>query len=96
MLDGDVRDKTLGCFLQRLRDGAVSEEEKKDWLELIFANREQCLRLMKNNAVFYRLATERGWIAPSEIDDIIESTDSLECRALLLDYKNNTVLLKDQ
>ena len=64
-----------------------SEAYKQAWNTYITENTSECFKTMKNNADFYRLATENNWLSPGGIDEIIEFTDSLECRVMLLEYK---------
>ena len=81
--------KTLGCFLNRYISDSATEEETQGWFDFIVKNAASCFKVMINNADFYRLAIENEWLTCGDIDEILSFTDSIECRAMLMDYKKN-------
>ena len=42
---------------------------------------------MKDSIDFYSFALENGWLSDADIDAVLEFTESLECRAMLLKQK---------
>ena len=59
------------------------------YITYITENTSECFKIMKNNADFYRSAIENNCLSPDDIDEIIELTDSLECRVMLLEYRRS-------
>ena len=86
-LSRDIAQNTVARFIARLYGGMVEEEEKPLWFEFIKNHLTVTFEIAKNVLFFYRLAIEQGWITPDNVDGILEMTDSVECRALLLAYR---------
>ena len=81
--------RSLGYFLNRYISDSVTEEETQGWFDFIKNNATACLKTIKNNVSLYRLAIENEWLTCEDIDEILPFTDSIECRAMLMDYKKN-------
>ena len=81
------RNKTVGAFLSRLKAGAVTEKEKNGWFEFISHNLMRCFSVMRDDVAFYTLALEQDWVTPDNIDEIMELSRSVECRAMVLERK---------
>ena len=87
LLDEHYRNKTVGAFLSRLKAGAVTEKEKNGWFEFISHNLMRCFSVMRDDVAFYTLALEQDWGTPDNIDEIMELSRSVECRAMVLERK---------
>ena len=87
LIGGEVEARTIGCFYDRLRNGGVDEEEKRNWFSFISEFPPESLKMMKNRVDFCRSAIENGWVTSENVDEIIEITENLECRATLIEYK---------
>ena len=64
-----------------------SEAYKQAWNTYITENTSECFTIMKDDADFYAEVTETLILTSDDVDDILDLTDSLECRAILLEYK---------
>ena len=62
---------------------------KQAWNTYITENTSKCFKIMKDDADFYAKVTENLTLTSDNVDDILDLTDSLECRAMLLEYKRN-------
>ena len=89
-LEDYLRERTLGCFWDRVTTDTATEDEKTDWFDVIAKNARDCLGVMRNDVGFYRFVTEKGWVKPDDIDELISFNGSVECRAMLLEYKMKT------
>ena len=85
--DDDLKQKTLSRFLVALTSNTATEQEKQDWFAFISENSAITLKTLKDNPTLYSLVTENRWLPLESVDEILASTESLECRALLLEYK---------
>ena len=87
ILDDKLIEKTVFEFPRRFNDGLLSEEEKHVWFEVIEEHAERCFGLMKDDPQFLYIALSHCSIGTETVEKLIENTESIECRALLLDYK---------
>ena len=86
-LDDGFKDKSVFHFPRRFNDGLLSEEEKRVWFEAIEEHAERCFGLMKDDPQFLYIALSHCRIGMETVEKLIESTESIECRALLFAYK---------
>ena len=82
------KDKTVSSFFRKLNAGEATGKETDDWFDFISENRTPTVRIMKDNPVFCRIAIEKGWLNADNIDEILELTASIECRAMMIECKN--------
>ena len=66
-----------------------SEAYKQAWITYITENTSESFKIMKDDVDFYAEVTENLTLTPDDVDDILDLTDSIECRAMLLEYKRN-------
>ena len=81
------RGSGLPRFLRRYSAGNTSLKEVEDWISLISYDTFDCFKTMKDDTVFYKFALDNRLSLGKATDDIIMLSDSLECRAMLLEYK---------
>ena len=85
--ENEVKKTSINDFWESLKDGAVEETEIDDWFSFIAENARVSFEVMKDRIDFYSFGLERGWLSSADIDAVLEFTESLECRAMLLERK---------
>ena len=86
-LDDAVREKTFERFLRRFTDGSATLDERTRWAEFISRNAAAVFWMFKDDCEFYRYAARECAIIKDDIDKILGFTDSIECRAILIELK---------
>ena len=86
-LDDAVREKTFERFLQRFLNGHANSNERTRWAEFISRNAVAVFWMFKDDCGFYRYASCECAIIKDDIDKILGFTESLECRAILIELK---------
>ena len=79
----------LHGFLESFFGGTASEERVDGWKEYIKGNLKRCVSLLRDNAEFYRFVSDNILLSAEEIEQLLENTESLECRAMLLKKRMN-------
>ena len=74
-------------FMEDFYSGTALESRIEDWKLCIEGYLERFIYLMRDDAVFYRFVLEHGWLSDREIEAVLEMTESLGCRAMLLERK---------
>ena len=87
--DKELKKNTIGYFWNHLLSNTASDVEKQNWFSAIEKQPIQCFNVYKDTPEFYRTVTENVPLSPETVDEILEITKSLECRAILLVYKRN-------
>ena len=64
-----------------------SEAYKQAWITYITENTFECFKIMKDDVDFYAEVTENRLLTEAKTESILEFTESIECRAILLEYK---------
>ena len=79
--------KAIQGFLDTLHTQTTTESKKREWLTYITENVHECFKIMKDDADFYAEVTENRLLTEAKTESILEFTESIECRAMLLEYK---------
>jgi hypothetical protein len=87
-VDGAASTVTINTSLNQ--NALTATDDKNGWFYVIEAYALNCLSVMRDDFEFYKLVLENGWLKHGDVDSVIEFTESLECRGLLLEYKYNT------
>lgn len=72
-----------------LKQGSDSVDLRGKWIAHIRENAVRSFEIMKDDAEFYGAALADRCLPLSLADTVIEFTEDLECRAMLLEYKRN-------
>ena len=86
-MTGSLRLITLDSFLNPPIAYTIREKDREEWFRFIAEHAVESMKAVKNNPVLYRIVTENRWLAPEDVDEVLEATDSIECRSILLEYK---------
>ena len=92
--DAGLGEKTLGHFWSSLKQGTVTEAEKNDWFDFIAENAPHCFRVMKDDVKFYSTVIANRSPDLDDVAEILSFTESVECRAMLLEYRKKRLLRK--
>ena len=73
-------------FLSRYYLGTVSEEENAEWKKYIGKRKPKAFKYLTNDPCFYRYIVENTSVNQKRLSELLEKTENIECRAVLLDY----------
>ena len=88
-LDDALREKTVECFLGRLKKGLATAEERSAWESFIKRNVRETFGIFKDDYGFYKYVGDEWALSKEEIEAVLSFTESLECRAILLNFRNS-------
>ena len=87
MVNQAIRKQTLSYFWKRMEANTATAEEKQDWFGYITTIALESRELDS----FYRNIIKCIGATAENVDKLLEFTDSVECRSVLLEYrKENT------
>jgi len=73
-------------FLIRYFRGEISETEAAEWRRYIGRRTSKLLRELYGEPMIYRYLTENKVISPRRVAELLEETENVECRSMLLAY----------
>ena len=85
-LKDEIRNSALRGFLKRWGDGELNEEEIAQLAEIVKGKLIKSFGWLGEALALYRFATEFELITKPTLKKLLEKTESLECRAILLEY----------
>ena len=91
-----VREKTVHAFWERVRNGTATNAERRGWFVFLEKYARESFSAMRNNVEFYKTVLMNCFLPVDLLTEIIEITDSPECRALLLEYRRALAVLDEQ
>ena len=94
MDDAELDEKTLGHFWNEFGYGNATEAEKNDWFDFIAENAPHCFSIMKDDVKFYSTVIANRSLSLEDVAEILSFTESVECRAILLEYRKKRLLRK--
>ena len=75
--------------IYNIMDDLINGSLEQEVVDVIVDNILACLKWEKNNIAFYRFVLDKKWLNAEDVDEVIEFTASIECRAMLLEYKRS-------
>ena len=66
--------------------GLIGEEDNAEWRQLIAENIRLCQKNLVDDAGFYSFLAKERMVSKRVATTMLEKSDSIECRAILLDY----------
>ena len=89
-LDDDILASIVRGYFYRLERNALSEDELCGFIEFVKHRLFRLLDIFSGDVRFYKFITGYGILNTSMFDRVLENTESLECRAVLLDHRNRS------
>ena len=89
-LDDDILASTVRGYFYRLDRNALSEDELCGFIEFVKHRLFRLFDIFSGEVRFYKFITAYGLLNQAMLDSVMEKTESLECRAVLLDYRNRS------
>lgn len=87
--DARVTKWAINGFMESFYSGTASELRIEGWKLYLKEYLDRYIVLMHDDAVFYRFILEHDWLSAEELEQLLENTESLECRAMILEKKMN-------
>ena len=92
LLNRKRRSKSIVHFWKLIKNENASDDVVSNFITMVTENVISSFRALKNDIEFYSFALENYDITAEDAEQIIEFTDSIECRATLLQYINNKTI----
>ena len=82
-----VKPPIIRSFLLKWRSGELTDRESELLIKGVSRDLLRVFELMKNEVDFYDFMLQHGAVALDTVEWLLGITESVECRALLLNYK---------